>query len=219
MGQRHQYIIVYPKSFFNKGNPNNKPERAEVIHHQWLYGRSAIFTLERVLRLITNSIKDGQDYMFGTNKSGYTSGDGTKAIAAAISVDPDQGYYHNTWVYEDNEGKRETYKLKDLTSNVFDNNDGITVIKFESGNMVPKYAFITPNHLEGKYWHNSDGNGPWSAKEYLDFYYNAKDQKEFPLEVREAVKRALGNIDKMAQLMSKAEVKKLLPSLNFDDWE
>lgn len=226
MGQRHQYVIVYPKVFYNKGNPNNKPERAEVFHHQWLYGRSAILALWRVLRLANNSWDGGDrsDYMFG--RSGSSLGDGTRAIAAAVSVDPDEGYYHNVWIWkpedwnamEDNNGglgeeNAGAIKSNQLKSGMFDNNDGITLIQFEKGERLPKVAFITPSHLEGSHWKNSDGKGPWTAREYLAFYYDQAEQAEWEAELREHMEKALAEIERLSRPFKRGEVAKLVPGI------
>lgn len=210
MGQRHQYLIVYPEKQLGSNNQNNKPSQAEVIHHQWLYGRSAIFSLKRVLTLIKETTVDGPDYLFGTQSNGYRNGDGTKAIAAAISVWPEEGYYHNVHIWE------EPCEPSDLEPDHFDNNDGITLIQFEAGNKVPKVCFITPSHLEGAHYRpTSDGHGPWSASEYLGFYYDEKDMAEFTDEVQENLKKAMEYIESNSRPFTKKEVKALLPLFKF----
>lgn len=219
MGQRHQYIVIYPEMNLNEGNCNNKPERAEVIHHQWLYGFTAIRTLDRVLRLAANCWDGkGTDYMFGRDKNGYTGGDGTRAIAAAMSVDPDSGYYHNASIWEPAdwngmEGNR--YRggyvtPQNLKPGMFDNNDGITLIRFKRGERLPSYAFITPGHLEGKHW--KCGKGPWTALQYLKFYYSDEELAKFAKEDLKTIIEALERINKNSQLLTVAEIRELLPN-------
>jgi hypothetical protein len=230
MGQRHQYVIVYDECFYNAGNGNNRPERAEVIHHQWLYGRSAIASLERALMLIKNSWDgEGTDYLFGRTKDGSCLGDGTDAIAAAISVDPAEGYYHHVsqWVANETRGAVPIKEANPAYFNAdgkyipphvlhpdhFDNNDGITLIRFKRGEKLPGYCFITPNHLEGAHWPKPElpEFGPWSALQYLDFYYSPEQQAEWGPELQKAMLESIARIDSMGRLMSADEVAALLP--------
>lgn len=223
MGQRHQIIVIYPKMFLNEGNPNNKEQRAEVIHHQWLYGHSALMALDRVLRLVRNSW-DGQgtDYLFGRSDNGYTSGSGTKAIAATISVDPNEGYYHNTsiWTAADWNGMESRFKgdvgyadPRELDPEMFDNNDGITVIEFRSGEMLPRVCYITPGHLEGEHYMAQEltDRGPWTAREYLEFYYSKEQQAKWSPELRTGMEEIIARIETNSKYMSASEVKELLP--------
>ncbi len=222
MGQRHQFIIVYPEkrltSIDGIANPNNKPQRAEVIHHQWLYGCNAILALARVLRLAVNNITEidadlSSDYLFGRSREGYTSGEGTLAIAAAISVDPSRGYFHRVHILD------EKYEPpQSLEPDMFDNNDGITLIQFIAGEIKPRYAYITPNHLEGKHYKEFKGSkrnlGPWSAAEYLSYYYTRDELLAFDALMQSSVKFSIDLIDETAVLLSKSQVSSLLPRFN-----
>lgn len=207
MGQRHQYLILYPEMYLNDGNPNNRGPVANIIHHQWLYGKSAIITLERVLKFITNNITDNMDYNFGTNPNGYQQGEGTYALATTISVDPESGYFYRAHIYKSDTGKLENYQYNEITPDLFDNNDGITIIGFEKGIKKPFYAFVTPNHLEGEFYKDEDGQGPWNAYEYLSFYYPEQEVKVFD--------KKFAYIFKNSILYSKERLKALLP--NFFD--
>jgi hypothetical protein len=140
-------------------------------------------------------------------------GHGTQAIAAAISVDPDEGYYHDVhpWDREWYEGEEDFALPADLKPNGFDNNDGITLIRFKAGERLPGYAFITPSHLEGSHWKSGHGQGPWSAEEYLRFYYSTQEQGEWLKEVQLRMELALDRISRLARLMPAQEVKALLP--------
>lgn len=205
MGQRHQYIVIYPGMTLGKDNPNNKPQRADLIHHQWLYGASAIKALDRVLALVGNN--GPRDYHFGRSENGYAHDGGTDAIAAAISVDPSEGYYHSVNVYERN------VALDEVNPTLFDNNDGITVIEFVSGKKTPNYCFITPINLEGNYWIEAHGKGPWSAEEYLRFYYGKKEQQEWDDLTKSRLELSFDNIRVNADLLTGQRVRKLLPNM------
>jgi hypothetical protein len=140
MGQRHQvYLYLKPMWEDLKDNPNRKPARVFGIHHQWLYGQTAINSLARMLRMIEKSASDGdKDYHFGQgDPDGYTSGDEAEILAAVYSVDPDSGYYHRVhdlgssietreWTMEGE--KKIEQSAECLDPRCGDNNDGITVI-------------------------------------------------------------------------------------------
>lgn len=217
MGQRHQIIVSYPEMYLNDKNPNNKPPRVDVIHHQWLYGYSAVAALNRALTLIANSRKpgsEGRDYLFGRDADGYTMGnDGTRAIGAAISVDPESGYYAQVHYWGESEGRRNNGKFRqshELEPEMFDNNDGVTIIHFERGNPRPKYCFATPEHLEGKNWTPDKGQGPWSEEQYLEFYY---DLGEFTAEELSKTAAMMVSITEKADLMTEEEFVRLFPRL------
>lgn len=199
--------------YLNKDNFNNKPKRAQVIHHQWLYGRSAIFSLDRVLKLVANSADGLGDSLYGREKDGHSSEHGTQSIAAAMSVDPDEGYYHAVHIWEADAWngmvKGDYTSPAKLDPNMFDNNDGCTVIQFESGQEKPKVCFVTPDDVDGE--HYKSGNGPWTPKQYLAFYYNAKDRKEWDKDLNDDVNKAIKSVASNSRPMTKAEVSKLLP--------
>ena len=212
MGQRHQYIIVYPAVFYNDDNCNNRPVRAEVIHHQWLYGRSAIFSLERVLKYISKADKYGRT---------------TDAIASAISIDHDSGYFHRVSIWDKGDwntmesggdyGDTGYTTPGQLTPNMFGNNDGCTVIvmpKEESGK--PYVCFVTPGHLEGEHWSESEGQGAWTPEQYLEFYYSKADRIAWNKEpegqgLNEAVNKSLEVISKLSEPLSTDDACSLLP--------
>lgn len=216
MGQRHQILLHSPPMWADKKwakNPNQKPERIEAIHHQWLYGKTAIRLLANALEFMSVVGKqEGKEYLFGLNDpDGYTGGDGINALAAIYSIDIERGYYHNTHVLYTEwkpEGVSVPYVTpKQCDPDHFDNNDGITLISVD-GNQI-RYAFITPNHLEGEFYtddlYGKGEKGPWTAEEYLSYYYKKSDWSKDTL-------ADLKRIAKFARPMTKAEVKKILPN-------
>lgn len=210
MGQRHQYIVNFPAKNYGADNPNNRGPLTQVIHHQWLFGANAIFTLDRVLTLVKNVTAD-KDYLFGTDEKGYSNGDGINAIGAAISIDPKAGYYHNVHIFE-----KSFDAQKPLMADHLDNNDGVTVIQFEAGKKKPLVCFATPNHIEGSHWNHADGqHGPFTPAEYLAFYYNAKEQAAWNESDTKAIGRALRNIAKNSRPMTSDQLKALLPTWKF----
>lgn len=208
MGQRHQYIVLFPELFYNDGNPNNRPAEARIIHHQWLYGVSAVMALSRVVKLVSNSLDgDGTDHMFGTGDGGTRLHNlGINAISAAISVDPDSGYFHAPHIYDE-----PVVPPCNVSPMMLDNNDGVTVIQFIAGSKTPRVCFATPRHLEGPYWHPSHGCGPWSPEEYLGFYYTPAELDEhFDADV---VANALRIIRGTTEAMTAAQLTSALPLL------
>ncbi len=49
MGQRHQVYLRLRKIDYGDKNPNNKPETTIGIHHQWLYGQTALRLLNNLM--------------------------------------------------------------------------------------------------------------------------------------------------------------------------
>jgi hypothetical protein len=128
MGQRHQVYVRLPEKFYNQGNANNQPEQTIGIHHQWLYGWTAIRLLRNYLTFVS---QEGEQHP--------KSSDPTYAycvLQGSYSCDPDRGYFHGV------------HKLDQecLDPRKGDNNNGITVIDLRGDK--PKYAFLSVGHLE-----------------------------------------------------------------------
>jgi hypothetical protein len=130
MGQRHQVYLRTKSKFYNKNNPNNKEAKTVAIHHQWLYGKTA-------LRLLSNFIQ----FYENDSHSNYPSTEDPDTcldiLSNIYSCDFTTGYYHG---------------VHDITSSCGsnprngDNNNGITVIDIEDG--VLKYCFLSIGGLE-----------------------------------------------------------------------
>jgi hypothetical protein len=105
MGQRHQVYVVLP-SAYGKHNIIG-------VHHQWLYGHTAIRMAERFLTFVERA-REGMSHPF-VSSFGSSPID---VLAAIYSCDVEEGYYHGVHVLDD--GEPEDPRRGD-------NNDGITV--------------------------------------------------------------------------------------------
>jgi hypothetical protein len=134
MGQRHQIYVKLPKSSYNK----NKKAKVIGVHHQWLWGRTA---LQMLINFFTFCFKTDQD-----NK--FTLGiDPIELLKALYSLDVQNGYFYSTHPLEDGECENPL---------MGDNNNGITIIdlsdftedNIRSSTSVLKYCFMSLDHLE-----------------------------------------------------------------------
>ena len=130
MGQRHQIYLRTKEKYYNEKNPNNKKAKTFAIHHQWLYGHTAIRLLNNYLNFMDRDLNkkfnsyDDPDSAFEILKKCY-------------SFDHTVGY------------SSDVYDITDECADdprKGDNNNGITIIDFEDGKL--KYAFMSYHGLE-----------------------------------------------------------------------
>jgi hypothetical protein len=132
VGQRHQIYVALPYEhpFVKRGEP------IVGLHHQWLYGHTAIRLAERFLTYVIRAHgADGGKWH--ALLSGFQS---PKQILSAIySCDPDSGYYHDV---HDLDGEVRDPALGD-------NNDGITVFDLRTlseKRLSISYCFVSFGH-------------------------------------------------------------------------
>lgn len=167
MGQRHQIYLRLPGKFYFEGNPNNRPAITVGIHHQWLYGQTAIKQLERALIFFrARKADDFGDF--------FNPAEAAQALAAVYSCIPEEGYFHRLHILRDGPddslssiGGKAGWDSCCEAPEEGDNNDGITVIDFEGPTV--KYCFASLHHLEGK--KSYPGGSILSALSYLLAYY------------------------------------------------
>ena len=158
MGQRHQIYVKLPRKFFNKDNVNNRESKVIGIHHQWLWGRTA---LQMLINFLTFCFKADQYNNFTTAREE----EALSLLNALYSLDVQNGSFNETCTLEDGECED---PLKG------DNNNGITIIDLtdftedkcasrgKSILAVIKYCFMSIHHLEclsDKVIETSDGEG------------------------------------------------------------
>lgn len=156
MGQRHQIYVRLPKKFYNAGNPNNEDAKTIGVHHQWLYGKTAVDMLAQFM--VFCGKQDAKYNPFTSRLS-----DVQALLNFLYSGIASVGYFH---------------KVHDLDSECDDptcgdNNDGITVIDFEkSDGPFPAYCFVNIGHLEGEFYDEKIHKKlkPMKASEYLSAY-------------------------------------------------
>lgn len=153
MGQRHQVYLRLPKIYYNKDNGNNKPETTIAIHHQWLFGVTALKLLKNFLTFAEIDLKDTYSRL-KTNHS-----DALDILAHAYSFNASEGYYSGVYKFDSAEDKKAKVKITDDPTQG-DNNNGITIIDLTGKS--PTYCFLSIAGLETLH----EGKG----KSYDNFY-------------------------------------------------
>lgn len=213
MGQRHQIYVRIPAIAYKQAdNPNNRPEKTIGIHHQWLYGRTALKLLKNFLTWIDAHEDPENGHVFGDNPRYWTHHEAQLVLNACYSVNVSEGYYHNVHTLG--------AECEDPTRG--DNNDGITIIDLTQGK--PKYCFMSIGHLDGEGWY-SGGEGspnftPFTAEDYVTYYYpNWKQGKvkgrnglEDAPEVKKEIQKML-RFFKDYELLTKKEVQDIFPKM------
>jgi len=184
MGQRHQVYVRLPKVFYNKGNCNNRGEATVGIHHQWLWGATAIRSLKNLLTFVKNNSQDTYPKHQGTNTVEFE-----RILAAVYSIDIDAGYFSSVYKFQDSyikeqqeqnpnkEVKGQAPECEDPRNG--DNNNGVTVIDL-TGNK-PTYCFLSIGGLEGLHKSKEtayDHFYPISASEWIALHYSDSWTKE-----------------------------------------
>lgn len=165
MGQRHQIYLRLPKIYLNKDNPNNKPETTIAIHHQWLYGVTALKSLKNFLIFAEIDLKA----TYSRLKSSHS--DALDILAHAYSFNAEEGYYSKVHKFDSVEDKQSKVKVTDDPTKG-DNNNGITIIDLTGKS--PTYCFLSIRGLETM--HDSkqesyDNFYPINTKTWVELHY------------------------------------------------
>lgn len=137
MGQRHQIYLRLPAYFYNEGNVNNKPERTIGLHHQWLFGRTALLLLNQFLLYAEMATANDRGFGCEDRPPFWQNNNAAATLAAAYSFHAGTGYSHGVC------SDMEQESLNPLKG---DNNNGITVI--DLCGEKPRYCFMSLHHLE-----------------------------------------------------------------------
>lgn len=216
MGQRHQIYLVLPKES-NRIQLYKDFEEKEMInshiipmHHQWLYGQTAIKQLMYFLKYCKGIQKDieedGKGNCYHPFVSNLYSREASDVFTSLYSTNP-EGYWHNVCI--------EPYSLVEDPRNG-DNNDGITIIDLQDI-MNPKYCMMYLYDDE-----ELEAYEPINALKYVHHYYpegeihyrfTADESKEYDQENLEIA----NEVDKIATLMTTEEVLALFPTLKQEE--
>lgn len=187
MGQRHQ-VWVRTKHRYTE------ERRIIGIHHQWLFGETAIILLRNLLKFHQKNLIS----QFGSPRVFQSKYDEQEALVAVYSIDLSIGYFHH--VDELCEPESPQY---------YDNNDGITIVDLSL--KKPKYCLMAINGLvcfDSQAYKVQDFV-PLSAQEYLSLYYPnyLEDEKEFAIALK-----AIKDLSKYS-VLSPQEVRDIFPEL------
>jgi len=174
MGQRHQLFII--------GKINNRYRGFAAIHHQWLYGATALkvcFRLLHIFQAPVNRLALQHELRWAKTlqKSDWElEGEKLKdflpfpfihtCLTIGASFNPAEEYYHMVHPLPFN-----------LDFDGGDNNDGITIIDITDPDHV-RYCFVNFKPSESDYESDDDAYPlmtPLSASQYLRSYNNEND--------------------------------------------
>jgi hypothetical protein len=206
MGQRHQvYIFVAD----DHGVPHGC-----MVHHQWLYGRTAGIQVIRMMKCQKKAAKE-KYHPFTCLPTDWI--DETRdALKAIYSLIPEVGYFHNITTLED---KWEKECMENPKKG--DNNDGITIYDFTNPK-VPTYCMMNIHEQDKKSSsvHALPLLTPCSVEEYIRAYYplgGSDYQKETwtpkQFASHEKTLAKLFRDAKPFRIMPKSRVKFLFPKL------
>lgn len=164
MGQRHQVYALLP----SREGLNGRPTTVIGLHHQWLYGFSAVRGLNRVLDFHKNNCGATNYPKFTSH---HTPAEVLECLAAIYALDVEQGTFSTVHPFEGDSVAGGSPELTDFSQGA--NNDGITIIDFTDGKgnpcKTPKYCFYAFYGTEGKI--SLTNHRTYSAGEYLLSYY------------------------------------------------
>ena len=159
MGQRFQVVIMTPKVYWNKNNPNNKEGDIKIYHFQWLWGKFAVWRLGQFI--------EGVNQLIEFNKK--------NKIIKSYPLNYDKIIKDSlNWVCYKNLTSQNNYQdygpicekynsFKDMFE-TFDNNNGILFVMIDKNDIL-SYCFWNPSKSESK---------PYTTcityKEYLKSY-------------------------------------------------
>ena len=133
MGQRAQIFVRVPKSYWNEGNPNNKPPRVFVLHNQWLYNELFVVWTAKFLRALKYKIDEAVNSPFKFKlEQVIWEGDRSLIDEAMNHANySDLGLMTYTHHYNDAgaDENKELGKGVDAFIDVWDNNDGYLFVE------------------------------------------------------------------------------------------
>ena len=209
MGERHQIYVKLPAKHYNdlatstgvKSNPNNRPARTIGIHHQWLYGKTAILHLAQFVKFY----KAGDEY--SPFKGSIDDKTPVEVLNTIYSFYAEEGYWHRTCTLEDGE-------CDDPMRG--DNNCGITIVDLEEVGSF-KYCFMSLDGLEVAEYEPPTFT-PLTAKQYLDAYYpkllsdGIFDERHDPdPETQMAMNRFISFIDANTIVLTSKRIREIFP--------
>lgn len=201
MGQRHQIFL------FTKDENGNTVGTG--IHHQWLFGFTAVMKAEVVMAYAKKALKD-KYHPFVYPNYFHKAKD---CLLALYQINLETGFF-NTSASHLNYLPTDTTETEAVKNpRVMDNNDGITVFDFRNPKQ-PMYCMVNISTYDTEYAgvHNLPSWVPCTTGEYLRAYYpqaeydklNEKDKKQFD--------KAQAKSEKL-YVMGQAELAELFPAV------
>ena len=225
MGQRHQTFIkvLNPvKLKRNYANPTDKKLARKMfgsgkhtiiaIHHQWLYGRSAVYNIKHILNLTEHM----NEYTnpFSENYSFDSLEQYIKEVMMLLQVQTNPLHPRGTGIERmiflnseciDEDGKYDSKWDIRLNFTYGDNNDGISIID----TIERKYCLMNISTYEPiNDVHRLQSMLPYSADDYVNCYYSESEH------VRDNI--LCCNQLKRFPILNLKEIQKMFPKMQLD---
>jgi hypothetical protein len=225
MGQRHQTFIkvLNPvKLKRNYANPTDKKLARKMfgsgkhtiiaIHHQWLYGRSAVYNIKHILNLTEHM----NEYTnpFSENYSFDSLDEYIKEVMMLLQVQTNPLHPRGTGIERmiflnseciDEDGKYDSKWDIRLNFTYGDNNDGISIID----TIERKYCLMNISTYEPiNDVHRLQSMLPYSADDYVNCYYSESEH------VRDNI--LCCNQLKRFPILNLKEIQKMFPKMQLD---
>ena len=231
MGQRHQLFLKVNNPVKNKRNYSSDEDKKLMrkifgsgkhtiiaLHHQWLYGRSAVSVINHILNVTnTDTMNEynnpfGESYMIGSLDEYITD------IMMLLQVQTDPrfprgiGIERMTFLNSEciDDGKYDSRWDMRLYFNIGDNNDGISIID----TIERKYCLmnISSQEIGNTSVSNLPSMIPCSAEDYVHSYYPQQEHirdnilscsalKKYPILSIKEVSKMFPKMDLIKQLV------------------
>jgi len=211
MGQRHQVYLRLPEVYYNPRNPNNRHATTIGIHHQWLFGQTALMLLVNFMTFWEGTKANADSPFVGWHRSNV------QAILNGIySIDYMRGYYQSV---------QELDPECCLDPRFDDNDDGITIIDVTGE--TPEYCFMAICGLDGDSSFTVKNFTPLSAHQYVVAYYphyltesrttNSRESQKEIVEIKEFYLEAKGLVRTLAnyKVLTIERVQDIFPQMFF----
>ena len=224
MGQRHQIFIKVNNPLKSKrvyANDTDKKLARKMfgsgkhtilaIHHQWMYGRSAVFNIKHILNLTetmneyTNPFAD--DYSFDSLDEYIKH----VMMLLQVQTNPlhprgvgiERMHFLNSDCIED--GKYDSRWDMRLNFTMGDNNDGISIID----TIERKYCLMNISSYDAEYTdvHRLQSMLPYDANDYVHCYYpNSEDVRDNILCCNQLKKYPILNLKEIQKMFPKMQL-------------
>lgn len=185
VGQRIQIILKVPELFWNKDNPNNKPEQVIVYHNQWLYGMNFLKYQVRLIKALRFLIKQSTSSRYPTDYNDVVQ----KAINYANNSDLEYMTNGNPCFDDGKENNNkdllETETVLEFLEN-FENNNGYMFIEIKEDGT---FAIDILSGLE-----DAEETKSVTPKEYFNLFYSEEKIEKFDAEVKKSVEDTLNTL-------------------------
>lgn len=227
MGQRHQLFLKVNNPVKNKRNYSSDEDKKLMrkifgsgkhtiiaLHHQWLYGRSAVYVVNHILNVTNPNTMNEYNNPFGESYMIESLDKYINDVMMLIQVQSNPKFPRGIGIERmiflnseciDENGKYNSRWDMRLYFNIGDNNDGISIID----TIERKYCLMNISYQElgDTSVSNLPSMIPCSAEDYVDSYYPNNEQ------LRDNIITCLPLKD--FPILDKLEISKMFPKMDY----